>query len=234
MGSWAAVRASTGAVSAPGATGVASLRSALAPERPEDEEEREPAASTGGSPMPYTGLTHDERGALLSLARRSIEAALAGRPAPTSAFSSPALAAECGAFVTLEKGGALRGCIGHVRAYRPLEQTVSEMAVAAALHDPRFPPVTADEFDGLTVEISVMSPLTAVEDVSEIKVGVHGLVIQDGGRSGLLLPQVATDYGWDRETFLEHTCMKAGLPTDCWKQEGVTILKLTAEVFGEE
>ncbi len=210
------------------------LHGAPASERPEDEEEREPAASTGGSPMPYTGLTHDERGALLSLARRSIEAALAGRPAPTPAFSSPALAPECGAFVTLEKGGALRGCIGHVRAYKPLEQTVSEMAVAAALHDPRFPPVTADEFDGLTVEISVMSPLTAVEDVSEIKVGVHGLVIQDGGRSGLLLPQVATDYGWDRETFLEHTCMKAGLPTDCWKQGGVTILKFTAEVFGEE
>ena len=144
------------------------------------------------------------------------------------------MATESGAFVTLEKGGALRGCIGHVRAYKPLEQTVSEMAVQAALHDPRFPPVTADELDGLTVEISVMSPLTVVENVSEIEVGTHGLIIQDGGRSGLLLPQVATDYGWDRETFLEHTCMKAGLPPDSWKQEGVTILKFTAEVFGEE
>jgi len=207
---------------------------APAPERPEVEERRKSVVSTDGTTAAYTGLTHEERGVLLSLARRSIEAALAGRDAPAPAFSSQALATESGAFVTLEKGGALRGCIGHVRAYKPLEQTVSEMAVAAALHDPRFPPVTADELDGLTVEISVMSPLTAVEDVSEIEVGTHGLIIQDGGRSGLLLPQVATDYGWDRETFLEHTCMKAGLPPDSWKQEGVTILKFTAEVFGEE
>jgi len=202
--------------------------------KPVGEERQEPAASTDATPLPHAGLTHEERRALLSLARRSIEAALAGRAAPAPAFSSQALATESGAFVTLEKGGALRGCIGHVRAYKPLEQTVSEMAVAAALHDPRFPPVTADELDGLTVEISVMSPLTPVEDVSEIEVGTHGLIIQDGGRSGLLLPQVATDYGWDRETFLEHTCMKAGLPPDSWKQEGVTILKFTAEVFGEE
>ncbi|MCK4409525.1 MAG: AmmeMemoRadiSam system protein B, partial [Candidatus Eisenbacteria sp.] len=162
------------------------LHGASASERLEDDGRAEPVASTDGTPAPYTGLTHDERGALLLLARRSIEAALAGRPAPTAAFSSPALATECGAFVTLEKGGALRGCIGHVRAHKPLEQTVSEMAVAAALHDPRFPPVTADELDGLTVEISVMSPLTVVENVSEIEVGTHGLVIQDGGRSSLL------------------------------------------------
>ncbi|MFH1690524.1 MAG: AmmeMemoRadiSam system protein B [Candidatus Eisenbacteria bacterium] len=183
---------------------------------------------------PYGGLTERERSALVSLARRSIAAELAGHWPPPLEFSSKTLRTERGAFVTLEKRGALRGCIGHVLAYKPLEQTVMEMAVQAALHDPRFPPVTADELDELTIEISVMSPLTAVEDVSEIEVGAHGLVIRDGGRSGLLLPQVATDYGWDRETFLQHTCAKAGLPPDAWKQEGVSILKFTAEVFGEE
>ena len=206
------------------------------------EEESAAVATRGGSASsdvpaadaPYEGLTENERRALLSLARRSMVAELAGHWPPPVEFTSKALQTECGAFVTLEKRGALRGCIGHVRAYKPLEQTVMEMAVQAAFHDPRFPPVSADELDELTVEISVMSPLTAVEDVSEIEVGVHGLIIQDGGRSGLLLPQVATDYGWDRETFLEHTCVKAGLPPDSWKQEGITILKFTAEVFGEE
>ena len=182
----------------------------------------------------YEGLDPEEREALLSLARRSIEAALTGGKTPAAGMSSPALTAECGAFVTLEKRGALRGCIGYVVASKPLERTVAEMAVQAALHDPRFPPVTADELDDITLEISVMSPLVAVTDVSSIEVGRHGLVIRDGGRSGLLLPQVATDYGWDRETFLEHTCMKDGLPPDAWKQEGVTILSFTAEVFGEE
>lgn len=202
------------------------------------EEQRD--ASSGGSPedtapdAPHEGLTVQERSALVSLARRSMEAELAGHWPPPLEFSSPALKTESGAFVTLEKRGALRGCIGHVLAYKPLEQTVMEMAVQAAFHDPRFPPVTADELDGLTVEISVMSPLKEVKDVSMIEVGTHGLVVRSGGRSGLLLPQVATDYGWDRETFLQHTCAKAGLPPEAWKDEGVTILSFTAEVFGEE
>lgn len=188
----------------------------------------------GGAAAPYDGLTPEERGTLLVLARRSIEAALTGGRAPEPEATTPALATECGAFVTLEKRGALRGCIGYIRAAKPLVETVSEMAVQAALHDPRFPPVTPDEFDELTLEISVLSPLVPVSDVSEIEVGRDGLLIQDGARSGLLLPQVATDHGWDRETFLEHTCLKAGLPPDSWKVEGVTILRFTADVFGEE
>jgi len=187
-----------------------------------------------GESAPYEGLDQRERDALLSLARRSIVGKLEGAWPPPIEYTSKALQTECGAFVTLEKRGALRGCIGLVRGVKPLEQTVIEMAVQAAFHDPRFPAVTADEVEDLTIEVSVMSPLTTVTDVSEIEVGVHGLVIQAGGRSGLLLPQVATDYGWDRETFLEHTCTKAGLPTDAWKQDGVTILKFSAEVFGEE
>ncbi|HYW69286.1 MAG TPA: AmmeMemoRadiSam system protein A [bacterium] len=179
-------------------------------------------------------MTEQERQALLSLARRSILAEFAGQWPPPSEFTSEALTVECGAFVTLEKHGRLRGCIGYVEAYKPLERTVMEMAVQAAFHDPRFPAVTADEFEDLTIEISVMSPLSEVDDVSEIEVGRHGLVIRGLGRSGLLLPQVATDYGWDRETFLEHTCAKAGLPPDAWKEGDVKILKFSAEVFGEE
>jgi AmmeMemoRadiSam system protein A len=136
--------------------------------------------------------------------------------------------------VTLHKHGRLRGCIGYIQALKPLRQAVAEMAVQAALHDPRFPPVTSDELPELHIEISVLSPLEAVADVSEIEVGTHGLVIEDGRSRGLLLPQVPVEYGWDRDTFLEHTCAKAGLPPDRWKAQGVTITKFTAEVFGEE
>ena len=148
-------------------------------------------------------------------------------------IESSDLHTACGAFVTLNERGRLRGCIGHVRGDVPLRQTDAEMAVQAALHDPRFPSVTKEEVESLEIEISVLSPLTEVKDVSEIVVGRDGLIIQEGARSGLLLPQVATEYGWDRETFLEHTCRKAGLPEGCWRREGVVILRFSAEVFNE-
>ncbi len=184
--------------------------------------------------LPYAGLTEEERAALLELARATIEAHLAGAPRPDIKLLTPALETACGAFVTLHKHGRLRGCIGFVQASKPLHETVREMAVQAARHDPRFPPVTADEMPDIDIEISVMSPLEVVNDVSTIEVGRDGLIVQDGVRSGLLLPQVATEYGWDRKTFLEHTCGKAGLPPDAWKSEGVTIFRFTAEVFGEK
>jgi AmmeMemoRadiSam system protein B/AmmeMemoRadiSam system protein A len=192
------------------------------------------ATASAGAPKPYQGLTPAEKKALLVLARGSIEAALAGARAPEAPLRSDALDAECGAFVTLTRRGELRGCIGYVRAVKPLRRTVAEMAVQAALHDPRFSPVSASELPGLDIEISVLSPLEEVKDVSTIEVGKHGLVIQEGSRSGLLLPQVATEYGWDRETFLDHTCMKAGLPAGSWRKKGVVILRFTAEVFGEK
>jgi len=188
----------------------------------------------GGEPRPYQGLTGEEREALLRLARGTIEAALEGAKAPEVGLSTPALEAECGAFVTLHKKGRLRGCIGYVVAVKPLQETVAEMAIQASQHDPRFPPVEAGELDEIDIEISVMSPLELVGDVSEIEVGRDGLVVQYGGRSGLLLPQVATEYGWDRETFLEHTCLKAGLSGDAWQKDGVEIRRFTAEVFGEK
>ena len=191
------------------------------------------AGAAGETPAPYRGLTLEEKGELLTLARGTIESAVGGGNAPRSTLESEALDTACGAFVTLNERGRLRGCIGHVRGDVPLRQTVAEMAVQAALHDPRFPSVTKEEVESLEIEISVLSPLTEVKDVSEIVVGRDGLIIQEGARSGLLLPQVATEYGWDRETFLEHTCRKAGLPEGCWRREGVVILRFSAEVFNE-
>ncbi len=187
-----------------------------------------------GGAEPYPGLTEEEQRELLVLARGAIEAAVAGGKAPESTLASKALDTECGAFVTLHRHGSLRGCIGYVRAVKPLRRAVAEMAVQAALHDPRFPEVTGPEVPELDIEISVLSPLEEVGDVSTIEVGEHGLIIQDAGHSGLLLPQVATEQGWDRDTFLDHTCLKAGLPPGSWKREGVTILRFTAEVFGEK
>ncbi len=206
-----------------------------------DKEADDPPAAGSGRPggatgevRPYAGLTGEEKRALLVLARRAIEADLAGERPPEVGISTPALEEKCGAFVTLHEGGRLRGCIGYVVAVKPLYVTVREMAVQASQHDPRFPPVQASELPDIDIEISVMSPLKVVDDVSEIVVGRDGLVVQDGSRSGLLLPQVATEYGWDRQTFLEHTCMKAGLPTDAWKRDDVTIFRFSAEVFGEK
>ncbi len=192
------------------------------------------SGATSEEVRPYEGLTSDEKHALLVLARRAIEANLAGERPPEVTLKTPALEEKCGAFVTLNERGRLRGCIGYVVAVKPLYVTVREMAVQAAEHDPRFPPVRVTELPDIEIEISVMSPLQEVKDVSEIVVGRDGLVIQGSGHSGLLLPQVATEYGWDRQTFLEHTCTKAGLPTDAWKRDDVTIFRFSAEVFGEK
>ena len=139
-----------------------------------------------------------------------------------------------GAFVTLnERSGELRGCIGSIEAVQPLAQAVASSAVSAAVRDPRFEPVRKEELPDLHIEISVMSPIVPVGDISEIEVGRDGLIIRRGNRAGLLLPQVATEYGWDRDTFLRQTCVKAGLPPDCWRSPDCRIEKFSAEVFGE-
>ncbi len=181
-----------------------------------------------------SGLHEEDKKVLLKIARQSIENALANRENPVIESESPILKEKRGAFVTLTKNGMLRGCIGYVQAIKSLDQTVIEMAQAAAFRDPRFTSVTADEVDDLDIEISVLTPIQEITDVNEIEVGKHGIIIERGGYSGLLLPQVATDYGWDRETFLEHTCNKAGLPTDAWKKEGTKIKIFSADVFHEE
>ena len=177
-------------------------------------------------------LTIDEQRCLLQLARETLVAHLAGG-APPQPVQLADPHAHSGAFVTLLLDGDLRGCIGYPGAKQSLAEVVSRCAVASATEDPRFPPVDADDVDRLTIEISVLTPIVPIHDVAEIEVGRHGLVIEQGFRRGLLLPQVASDYGWDRETFLEHTCVKAGVPRGAWKM-GAKVFKFEAQVFSEE
>jgi len=180
------------------------------------------------------GLTSGEKAFLLQIARDVIEARCRGEKPPEAQVSSPTLNEFRGAFVTLHKDGKLRGCIGHIRGEKPLVKTVVEMAEAAAFHDPRFPPVTTAELDMLTYEISVLTPLQRISNVEQIQVGTHGIYMKNDGCAGLLLPQVATEWGWSRETFLEHTCVKAGLPKDAWKDEKTEIYIFSADVFSPE
>ena len=172
---------------------------------------------------------------LLSLARKTIADKLNIKtPVEPAAFNEKVFAEKCGAFVTLHKKGELRGCIGYIEGYKPIPDTIREMAVSAAFKDPRFSPLRAEEYDLIDLEISVLSPIEKVNDLAEIVVGRDGLIITRGYNRGLLLPQVATEYGWDKETFLEQTCRKAGLPANAWKDPAVMIEKFSAQVFGEK
>lgn len=179
------------------------------------------------------GLSESEQQELLRAARRTLEVFIATRQRPSIETSANALLEPRGAFVTLHKGTGLRGCIGTFEARDPLIDTVQRMAVAAATTDPRFPPVEAHELPELDIEVSALTPL-AEADPEQIRVGVHGIYITRGAQRGVLLPQVATEHGWDRETFLEHTCLKAGLPPSTWKEAGTRIEIFSAEVFGEK
>ena len=178
-------------------------------------------------------LTDLEKKALLDVVRKTIEARLTGRSLTELHLSSEVLKEKKGAFVTLKKHSHLRGCIGYIEARKPLYETVGEMALAAAFDDPRFPPLKPDELKNITVEISVLSPLKEVKNIDEIEVGINGLYITKGFHSGLLLPQVATEYDWDSLTFLQETCYKAGLQRDAWKDKDAKVYKFSAEVFGE-
>jgi AmmeMemoRadiSam system protein A len=173
---------------------------------------------------------HD-RELLLRLAREAIQAYIGVAAAHVPAASG-VLAAPGGAFVSLHNRGELRGCIGHIEPTEPLGGVVTRCAVAAASTDPRFPPITAEELKQIDIEISLLGPLEEIHDPGEIEVGRHGLVVEQGWQRGLLLPQVATEWNWDAETFLAHTCTKAGLARDAWKR-GARIFRFEAEVFGE-
>ncbi len=177
------------------------------------------------------GLTHTEKALLHKVARESIEARCRGADPPSFTVDSMKLKEPRGAFVTLHKHGKLRGCIGHIMASRPLVQTVMETAVAAAFEDPRFPPLDPGELKDIEVEISVLTPLERVRNPEEIRVGIHGIVLKKGNRSGLLLPQVATEQGWDRTSFLENCCLKAGLLRDAWRDADTEIYIFSADVF---
>jgi len=178
-------------------------------------------------------LSASDKEALLALARSSLKTYFKTGRLPDLSGYSGVLIDPGAAFVTLEKGGNLRGCIGYTTAVAPLVQIVAECAIKAAVQDPRFPPVEADELDHLHIEISVLTPLETVTSLEQITVGRDGLMISRGSRRGLLLPQVATEYGWDREEFLRHTCRKAGLPEDAYLDPDVTIQSFRAVVFEE-
>lgn len=169
----------------------------------------------------------------LQAVRKTLEAVLAGRPAPQLTFADPRFKEQCGIFVTLKKHGELRGCIGLIRGVEPLAEAISEMAVAAATHDPRFPKVRLDELADIDIEISVLTPMSKVSDISEIKIGRDGLLLQYRGHSGLLLPQVPVEWNWDVEEFLENLCHKAGLPPGSHQEPGAVLLKFSADIFSE-
>jgi len=179
-------------------------------------------------------LTDEERRQLLALARHAIAAHLSCVPLSLPDVP-PALRRPGSVFVTLRsrKDDELRGCIGTLEAREPLVEAVLRMAVAAATQDQRFSSVTPGELPLLALEVSVLTPPEPIAP-QDVEPGVHGLIVRHCGRSGLLLPQVATHHGWDRETFLQYTCVKAGLPRDAWKEPGATLLAFTAVVFTDE
>jgi hypothetical protein len=191
--------------------------------------------TAGGKSMeiPFS-LRETEKNELLALARKSVEYMVqSGNVYEPAASASATLNQERGAFTTLKESGDLRGCIGYTSAAKPLYLTVRDTATLAAMRDPRFRPVTAAELPSLVYEISVLSPLRRVLDVQQIKVGQHGLLMKNGDSEGLLLPQVPMEQKWDRQTFLEQTCAKAGMNSGCWKEEDTDIFSFTAVVFGE-
>ena len=177
-------------------------------------------------------MTLSEKKLLLNLARKSVHCAVNGLTATEIPLDKVCREAG-GAFVTLKIGNMLRGCIGSFAGIGSLGKTVVSMAREAALHDPRFIPVSSDEVDRISIEISVLSPMKPI-DADDVVPGRHGLYIRRGSRAGTLLPQVAIEEGWDRVTFLSHTCLKAGLHPEAYTEKGTEIFVYTAEVFSEK
>lgn len=177
-------------------------------------------------------LSRNERISLLEIARQSVLAELEGNDYKPDA-SSPTLNEKRGVFVTLHKKGDLRGCIGYITGVKPLYQAVHEMAKEAAFHDPRFVPVGRGELSEIDFEISVMTPLKKIEHIDEIQTGKHGLFMKRGMNSGLLLPQVAVEYGYDRDSFLMQTCLKSGMEPSCYRDEDTDIYIFSADIFSE-
>ena len=181
------------------------------------------------------GLSAKDKKTLMQIARTTIEKRVKGEKVPEFTVESPILKEKRGAFVTIHKHGQLRGCIGYIEAIKPLYITIREMAEAAALNDPRFPPVSPQELPSLDLEISVLTPLKKIKDTNEIVIGKHGILLKKGYHQGVFLPQVATEQGWDRITFLNEVCGKAGIyDPNCWKEKDVEIYIFSAEVFKEE
>ncbi len=196
-------------------------------------------AAEATASAPTTGdedpLSPEDKQMLLRIARETVTTFVKTGKKPSFTISSEALKAPSAAFVTLRKGPRhdLRGCIGQIIATMPLWECVREMAIAAASQDPRFSAVRENELGDISIEISVLTVPVRVRSVDEIQVGVHGLIMSRGFNRGLLLPQVPTEWGWDRDTFLDQTCIKAGMRAGCWKDPQTTIERFTAIVFAE-
>ncbi len=180
-------------------------------------------------------LDPEEGKTLIAIAREAIDSyAKNGRKPDLPTALPPRLSGDQGAFVTIHKDGRLRGCIGTFTGEGDLAHTVQNMAISAGWGDPRFPNLAEDELPRTDLEISVLSPLREISDVSEIEVGRHGIFVTKGGRRGVLLPQVAVEQKWDRETFLDHVCIKAGLPRDAWRHKGIRIEVFSAHIVREK
>lgn len=180
-------------------------------------------------------LSREEKDYLLKLCRKTLEVYFQGKsfklePPPKEVY--PHLYEKKGVFVTLTKDELLRGCIGILQGEKPLYEEVCEVVLSSAFRDPRFPPLREEELEEIEIEISILSPLLRARP-EDVEVGRHGIYIKKGSSRGLLLPQVATEYNWDRETFLKHGCLKAGLPENCLEDPETEFYIFTAEVFSE-
>jgi AmmeMemoRadiSam system protein A len=178
-------------------------------------------------------LTRKEQQQLLALSRKTIIDFITHGRVEEIPVQDGGLTSKSGCFVTIKLQGNLRGCIGCFTSEKPLWQTVQEYAIAAASRDPRFYPLHQDELADITIEISVLSSLAKIESIDEIQIGTHGLYIEKNMYRGVLLPQVATEYGWDRTTFLTQTCLKAGLDANAW-ESGADLYIFSAQIFGDK
>lgn len=192
-----------------------------------------PVTSNKEGKMEEYSLNDEEKKHLLNIARSTLESYLKEKKVSKITVESKNLKEKRGAFVTLKKKGQLRGCVGRIVADIPLYEVISKVAIDSALNDSRFPPVNYEELEDIEIEISVLTPFVKVENLEEIEVGKHGLMIKKGFYSGLLLPQVPLEWGWDKKTFLEHTCMKANLPANAYKDKSIIIYRFSAIVFNE-
>lgn len=180
-----------------------------------------------------TTLKSKEKKILLDIARNAIRAAILKNDSPPEPREEKTLNIRNGCFVTIKQNGDLRGCIGNFQSELPLFREVAEIAAASATKDPRFYPLQEADIDSISLEISVLSALEKIEDIDEIKIGRHGIYLEKGFYRGVLLPQVAVEHDWDRETFLKQTCLKAGLPIDAWESEDADIYIFSAQIFGD-
>ncbi len=178
-------------------------------------------------------ITDNEKIILLQTARTAINSKLYNIDADYKTGTGTLLQ-SCGAFVTLHIGNKLRGCIGYMTGIKPIIEAVKELAVSSAFNDRRFPPLEKGEFEKIDIEISVLSPLKPVNSINEIEIGKHGIYLRKGFNTGVLLPQVAVEQNWDLNTFLTHTCYKAGLPGDAWQDGNADISIFSSVIFSEK